>query len=123
MIARPRVLVVEDDAPLAQMYCMALKMNGLSVMRAGDGLTALRLVDEYLPDLVVLDLLLPQVDGWAVLREFQSRPSTRDIPVVVVTACDDPSDVSHARTVIRKPVDPDHIARVVARHLSAAGAV
>jgi len=123
LIARPRVLVVEDDAPLAQMYCMALKMNGLSVMRAGDGLTALRLVDEYLPDLVVLDLLLPHVDGWAVLREFQSRPSTRDIPVVVVTACDDPLDVTHARTVIRKPVDPDHIARVVARHLSAAGAV
>ena len=123
MIARPRVLVVEDDAPLAQMYCMALKMNGLSVMRAGDGLTALRLVDEYLPDLVVLDLLLPHVDGWAVLREFQSRPSTRDIPVVVVTACDDPLDVTLARTVIRKPVDPDHIARVVARHLSAAGAV
>lgn len=115
--------MVEDDAPLAQMYCMALKINGLSVMRAGDGLTALRLVDEYLPDIVVLDLLLPQVDGWAVLREFQSRPSTRSIPVVVVTACDDPLEVTHAKAVIRKPVDPDHIAKVVARHLPAVGSV
>jgi CheY-like chemotaxis protein len=104
------------------MYSTALKMNGLSVIRAADGLTALRLVDEYLPDIVILDLLLPHVDGWAVLREFQARPSTRSIPVVVVTGCDDPLDVKHARAVIRKPVDPDHIARVVARHLSAAGA-
>jgi CheY-like chemotaxis protein len=104
------------------MYCTALKINGLSVMRAADGLAALRLVEEYQPDIVVLDLLLPHVDGWAVLREFQSRPSTRSIPVVVVTACDDPDlDVTHAKAVIRKPVDPDHIARVVARHLSGMG--
>ena len=105
--------------PLAQMYCTALKINGLSVMRASDGLTALRLVEEYQPHLVVLDLLLPQVDGWAVLREFQSRSSTRSIPVVVVTGCDEPLEISHAKAVIRKPVEPDRIARIVVRHLAA----
>ena len=86
-------------------------------MRAADGLTALRVVDEYHPDLVLLDLMLPQVDGWTVLREFQSRPSTRNIPVVVVTGSDSPAQLSHAKAVIRKPVDPDYIASVVARHL------
>jgi CheY-like chemotaxis protein len=101
------------------MYCMALKINGLSVMRAGDGLTALRLVEEYQPHLVVLDLLLPQVDGWAVLREFQSRSSTRSLPVVVVTGCAEPLEISHAKVVIRKPVEPDQIARIVVRHLPA----
>lgn len=121
MVVRPRVLVVEDDAPLAHLYVTALTMNGLSVLRAGDGLTALRLADEYHPDLVLLDLLLPQVDGWAVLREFQSRASTRDIPVVVVTGCEDASELTHAKAVIRKPVDPDYIVRVVARHLPTVG--
>jgi len=120
-MARPRVLVVEDDAPLAHLYCTALTMNGLAVMRAADGLTALRVVEEYRPDVVVLDLMLPQVDGWAVLREFQSRPSTRDIPVVVVTGADISAPLTHARAVIRKPVDPDYIATVVARHLPSVG--
>ena len=119
-MARPRVLVVEDDAPLAHLYCIALTLNGLSVMRAGDGLTALRVVEEYRPDVVVLDLMLPQIDGWAVLREFESRPSTRNIPVVVVTGVDT-TTVAHACAVIRKPVDPDYVAAVVARHLPSAG--
>jgi CheY-like chemotaxis protein len=96
-------------------------MNGLSVMRAADGLTALRVVEDYRPDVVVLDLMLPQIDGWAVLREFQARPSTRSIPVVVVTGADTSREITHARAVIRKPVDPDYIATVVARHLPAVG--
>jgi DNA-binding response OmpR family regulator len=120
VVSRPRVLVVEDDAPLAHMYCTALTMNGLSVMRAADGLTALRVVEDYRPDVVVLDLMLPQVDGWTVLREFEARASTRSIPVVVVTGADI-GQITHAKAVIRKPVDPDYIATVVARHLPANG--
>ena len=111
------MLVVEDDAPLAHLYCTALTLNGLSVMRAADGLTALRVVEDYRPDLVVLDLMLPNVDGWAVLREFQARPSTRNIPVVVVTGADPSAEIIHAKAVIRKPVDPADIATLVARHL------
>ena len=96
-------------------------MNGLSVMRAADGLTALRVVDEYRPDVVILDLMLPQMDGWSVLREFASRESTRDIPIVVVTGAYIESHLAHAKAVIRKPVDPDYVATVVAPHLPAIG--
>ncbi|HXD16000.1 MAG TPA: response regulator [Vicinamibacterales bacterium] len=120
MVSRPRVLVVEDDAPLAHLYCTALTMNGLAVMRAADGLTALRIVEDYRPDVVVLDLMLPQVDGWTVLREFEARPSTRGIPVIVVTGADT-APIAHAKAVIRKPVDPDYIATVVTRHLPSSG--
>jgi CheY-like chemotaxis protein len=102
---------------------MALTMNGLSVMRASDGLTALRVVEDYRPDLVLLDLMLPQVDGWTVLREFESRPSTKTIPVIVVTGNEDPLPSSHAKAVIRKPVDPDYVAAVVVRHLPTASRV
>jgi CheY-like chemotaxis protein len=97
-------------------------MNGLSVMRAADGLSALRAVEEYSPDLVLLDLMLPQVDGWTVLREFESRPSTRGIPVVVVTASETGLALPHAKAVIQKPADPDYIVRVVAKYLPAARA-
>ena len=118
---RPRILVVEDDPQLAQAYCAALAMNGFAVMRAADGFTALRVVEEYRPDVVVLDLMLPQIDGWQVLREFTSRSATKDIPVVVVTGADVPTDLPDAKAVLRKPVDPSHVAVVVARHLSGAG--
>jgi DNA-binding response OmpR family regulator len=120
--SRPRILVVEDDAPLARLYCTALTMNGLSVMRAADGLSALRAVEEYRPDLVLLDLMLPQIDGWTVLREFESRSSTSTIPVVVVTASDTGLGLPHAKAVIRKPADPDYIVRVVSKHLPPAHA-
>ena len=89
-------------------------------MRAADGLSALRVVEDYRPDLVVLDLMLPQIDGWTVLRELESRPSTRDIPVVVVTASDTRLGLPHARAVIQKPADPDYFVQIVARHLPSA---
>ncbi len=78
------------------------------------------MVEEYRPDLVVLDLMLPQIDGWTVLRELQSRPSTRTIPVVVVTASDKALGLPHARAVIQKPADPDYFVQVVSRYLSSA---
>jgi CheY-like chemotaxis protein len=92
-------------------------MNGLAVLRAADGIAALRAVEAYQPDLVLLDLMLPQIDGWAVLREFEARASTRDIPVVVITSSDTGLSLPHAKAVIQKPADPDYIVRVVTRHL------
>ena len=86
-------------------------------MRAADGFSALRVVEEYRPDLVVLDLMLPQIDGWTVLKELQSRPATSGIPVVVVTAAETGPSLPHARVVIQKPADPDHFVRVVSKLL------
>jgi CheY-like chemotaxis protein len=97
-------------------------MNGLSVMRAGDGLSALRAVEQYQPDLVLLDLMLPHIDGWTVLKEFAARDSTRNIPVVVVTAVDPTPKLPHAKAVIGKPCDADHLVRVVTRHLESGAA-
>jgi CheY-like chemotaxis protein len=119
---RLRILVVEDDAPLAHLFCTALTLNGLSVLRAGDGLTALRAAEEYRPNLVVLDLMLPQVDGWTVLNELAARDSTRNIPVIVVTGVDPRPELPHAKAVIAKPCDADYVVRVVTRHLAAGAA-
>jgi CheY-like chemotaxis protein len=114
---RPRVLVVEDDSPLAHLYCTALALRGVGAVRAADGMSALRSVEQERPDVIVLDLMLPSVNGWTVLRELGANPSTQDIPIVVVTGVDPAPSLPDAVAVLSKPCDPDHVARVVTDHL------
>ena len=115
--SRTRVLVVEDDSPLAHLYCTALALRGIGSVRAGDGVSALRSIEQQRPDLVVLDLMLPAVNGWTVLKELGENPLTNDIPVVVVTGVDPPPELPHAVVVLKKPCDPDHVAKIVTDHL------
>jgi CheY-like chemotaxis protein len=110
---RRNVLVVEDDTQLAHLYSAALALRGISVTRAVDGVAALRSVDESQPDLVLLDLLLPNVDGWTVLRELALNPKTNQIPVIVVTGIEPPPHLPHARVVVRKPCDASLVAKIV----------
>jgi DNA-binding response OmpR family regulator len=115
---RPRVLVVEDDAQLAHLYCTALALRGIAAVRAADGVSALRSLERSRPDLVVLDLMLPAMDGYEVLREFAGNPLTSTIPVIVVTGVEPAPQLPEAALVLTKPCDPDHVARVVTDHLS-----
>jgi CheY-like chemotaxis protein len=117
--SRPRVLVVEDDAQLAHLYCTSLALRGLACVRAGDGLSALRSIEEARPSLILLDLNLPAVNGWTVLRELAGNPLTSGIPVIVVTGVEPPPDLPHALAVLCKPCDPDHVAKIVADYLPA----
>jgi type II secretory ATPase GspE/PulE/Tfp pilus assembly ATPase PilB-like protein/CheY-like chemotaxis protein len=86
---RPTVLLVEDEAPLRRVLRDVLEHEGFRVLEAGDGARALEEVDRGAPDLVVLDLVLPQVDGIEVLRRLRARAATRDIRVLVLTALGD----------------------------------
>jgi len=104
-MSKRRILVIEDDPALATMYETALSFAGFDVIVSGDGLTALEDVDEEHPDLVVLDLRLPQLDGTTILRELAATPDTRHIPVVIVTG-GDIDGLPAASTVLRKPCDP-----------------
>src|ERR671922_77766 len=81
----PRVLVVEDDEEIAQALQRSLRMEGYDVRLSGDGVDALDQVHAFLPDLVVLDLGLPRLDGIEVARELRARD---DIPILVLTARD-----------------------------------
>ncbi len=78
-----QVLVVEDDARLAEAMTHYLRHCGYEVRTVGDGLTALVQISESPPDLVVLDLMLPGIDGWEVLRRL--RPVSR-VPIIILTA-------------------------------------
>ena len=81
-----RVLVVDDDADLRQRLRGMLEKEGLEVDEAGDGRAALTRLDEQWPALILLDLLMPGMDGFAFLAELRRRGKGRSVPVVVLTA-------------------------------------
>ena len=82
------VLVVEDDPALRELERRTLERAGWQVVEAADGRAAIAAVNRAIPKLVVLDLLMPGMDGFAVIEQLRRRPAWRDVPVVVVTARD-----------------------------------
>ena len=80
------VLLVEDEDQLRRVMKDLLEREGYTVAEAGDGVQALDQVDRFAPDVVILDLNLPGLDGYSVLTQLRSRPATRSLPVVVLTA-------------------------------------
>jgi len=88
----PYVLVVEDEDALATLLQYNLEKEGYDITVAGDGEEALILVDERLPDLVVLDWMLPKVSGIEVCRRLRSRPETRNVPIIILTARGEETD-------------------------------
>jgi len=82
-----RVLIVDDQPDARRLIRRVLEARGqYGIDEAGDGRHALEIVDQRPPDLIVLDLMMPEMDGFALLGEFKSRRHTRDVPVIVVTA-------------------------------------
>jgi CheY-like chemotaxis protein len=80
------VLLVEDEEPLRRVLRELLEREGFTVLEAGDGVLALDEVDRGAPDIVVLDLNLPRLDGYGVLSHLRARPATSQLPVIVLTA-------------------------------------
>ncbi|MDO8295060.1 MAG: phosphate regulon transcriptional regulator PhoB [Caulobacter sp.] len=88
----PTVLVVEDEDALATLLQYNLEKEGYRVVHAADGEEALILVQEELPDLVVLDWMLPKVSGIEVCRRLRQRPESRNLPILMLTARGEESD-------------------------------
>jgi DNA-binding response OmpR family regulator len=106
---RKAILVVEDDPDLRRLYRLTLAIDGFEVHESGDGLEALRAIEQYKPALVLLDLDLPKLDGLSVQQEIASHPLTKSVPVVIVTALE--VDLSHLSVacVLRKPIAPEQL--------------
>lgn len=81
-----RILVVEDDEELNDVLEYNLSRSGYEVLRAWDGIEAMRIIDEKHPDLVLLDIMLPGADGWEVCEHVRSTEPVKDTPIVVFTA-------------------------------------
>ena len=88
----PNILVVEDEDSLATLLQYNLEKEGYKVSLAGDGEEAMLLVDERLPDLIVLDWMLPKISGIEVCRRLRQRAETRNAPIIMLTARGEESD-------------------------------
>jgi len=114
---RQRILVVDDDKAIRQLYRAALMLAGFAVDTAEDGVGALRRIDEACPDLIVLDLHLPLIDGLTVLSEVRANSETSSVPVIVVTGADFQHAVTDASALLHKPCEPEELIAVIERHL------
>ena len=111
------VLVVDDDPNIRRMICAALRRDGYTFLEAPNGKDALDLMRAEHPDVVVLDLMMPIVSGWDVLRERQEDRALQRIPVIVVSANKDP-EVATAVTggicaFLPKPFDINALSALV----------
>jgi two-component system cell cycle response regulator DivK len=107
-----RVLVVEDDAQNSYLIGFILEKSGYEVITAADGEQALAEVESGLPDLILMDMLLPKMNGYEATRRIKARPDAKGIPIVALTAYSMKGDrekilESGCDGYISKPIDPE----------------
>lgn len=86
LIDGTRVLVIDDDESIVEMIKMGLEADGMRVYGAGDGAEGIEVLNREQIDVVVLDIMMPRVDGWMALMEIRNNPATADLPVVMLSA-------------------------------------
>jgi excisionase family DNA binding protein len=107
--AGPLVLIVDDDARIREFVRVNLEDAGYQVREAGSAQEGLEMLDTETPDLILLDVLMPQVDGWEMLRIVQERHGVGGIPVVMFSGKADAADEAVSRGAqgfVGKPFDP-----------------
>jgi two-component system, OmpR family, alkaline phosphatase synthesis response regulator PhoP len=121
-----RILVVDDDRQIVRLVQSYLEQSGYHVLTAGDGASALRLIQSERPDLVVLDLMLPDQDGWAITRVVRADPRTARLPILMLTARVEDADrivglEIGADDYVTKPFNPREVVARVRAILRRAG--
>ncbi|MGB5079857.1 MAG: response regulator [Burkholderiales bacterium] len=119
-----KILVIEDDVTFLDLVRVHLAGAGHEVITAEDAVIGLRAVIADQPDLVVLDIFVPYLDGFEMLAALQSDPATRGIPVIVLTGHSDDETFSRARQLgaaafLTKPVEGARLIRVIEEQLAA----
>jgi two-component system, cell cycle response regulator DivK len=120
-----RILVVEDDTDNRRIVAKALSVEGYEVIEAADGIQGLARAQAEHPDLILMDLALPIMDGWEATRRLKSDPTTRSIPVVALTAVAMRGDEEQARAAgcddyVTKPARPGTIRQIVKKYTGGA---
>src|ERR1700693_5783087 len=96
MPPQPRVLMVEDHPDIADLYQLKLQLEGYRVAVASDGVAGLKLARSLLPDLILLDIHVPHLDGLQVLAALRADKTTDEVPVIVCSADDNPQLITEA---------------------------
>ena len=125
--AKQKILVVDDDPQILTLLAMRLKQRGYEVIEAPDGEKALEEARAKAPDLVLLDVMMPQKNGWEVARELKQDPKTKDIGIVILTAIGEKmneltSPLYGADAYVDKPFDFDTLEKTITKVLAKRGA-
>lgn len=117
------ILVVDDDPTIVELLQVNLEMEGYEVVRAGDGQAAIEQAQAEHPDLILMDVMMPGMDGWTARQELSKIPDVADIPVVFLSAAAQRADLRKgldlgAAEYITKPFDPEELLSVIERILA-----
>jgi len=117
-----RILVVEDDTDNRRIVVKVLTLEGYETLEATDGRSAIAMAHQQHPDLIIIDLAMPNVDGWAAARQLKADPPSADIPIIALTALAMRGDEERAPKAgcdgyLSKPCRPQTIREVVRRFL------
>ncbi len=118
-----KIMAVDDERHIVRLIQVNLERSGYQVVTAFDGPEALKKVESDKPDLIVLDVMMPKMDGFEVLKRLQASPETREIPVIMLTAKAQDADVfrgwaSGVSAYLTKPFNPLELLTFVKRILS-----
>ena len=115
-----KILIVEDDSSTAALLKTFLVAKQLDADIAVDGLDALEKIKKSSPDLILLDVMMPRLDGYGFIRELKKDPKMRSLPVIVLTAREMMRDVFVQEGVtdfVAKPYDPAELYKIIAKYL------
>ncbi len=120
--AKPRILIVDDDPVIVRLLQVNFRLEGYEVDTASRGEEALQAVKAHLPDVVVLDVMMPGIDGWEVCRRLKENPKVSHIPVIFLSARAQDEDLQRGYALgvdeyVTKPFDPAHLVEIVRRSL------
>jgi DNA-binding response OmpR family regulator len=127
ILRKQKILVVDDEKELSDLVSRHMVMAGFEVLIANNGEMALDLSREKNPDLIILDIMLPKIDGWQVCEQLRQDPTTKDIPVIILTARSRIEDKlkgfeAGADDYVTKPFSPRELVARVKRVLDRADA-
>jgi DNA-binding response OmpR family regulator len=125
MADKKKILIVDDEKDLVSLVSLHMKMAGYDVLSAADGEKALEIIQEVKPNLIILDLMLPEIDGWEVCRRLREESDMQKIPVIMLTARTQADDklrgfVVGADDYVTKPFSPRELVARVKRVLARA---
>jgi DNA-binding response OmpR family regulator len=118
-----KILIVDDDATMANLLSTVLEFEGFRPLKALSGDEAIRMVKEEAPDLVLLDIMMPGMDGFEVLAHLRKDPRTEKMPVIMLTARTEDRDMFEgwrrgADEYVTKPFDPHRLVEVIGEVLA-----
>jgi twitching motility two-component system response regulator PilG len=117
-----KILVVEDSSTIRKVISITLGQKGYEIIEAGDGLEALSRLNEAKPDLILLDIILPKMDGYQILSIIRENPEFKNIPVIMLTSKDGiinkvKGKVAGSSAYLTKPFDPNKLVATIERHI------